>query len=351
MAEEKAKASDFIKDLGPVKYFLSSGSTLLDLAIANRLPGGFPAGRISHIYGNESTGKSLLGGEVLGSAQRQGGRASLNDSEGTWDLQRAHDINAVQIDNPAIWSYDSSETIEDLFDRFIFDEVVACHNLKVPSCSCAVIDTLSAIPSKVEKETKLEAPTMGQSRPKQLSVAFRKYIDAINSVNLALVFLDQTRENVGVTFGDSLTTSGGKALRFYASVRVILSHIDKIKNSAERAVGVKLGFYVKKNKIGPPFREGEFRILFDYGIDDIGSNLEWLHENDPEQIKVPKKDRPWVFRASAADSKPIDLKGRGLNALIEKVEAENLEKCLISEVERVWKVVYMPPDRKPRQRV
>jgi len=284
---------------------------------------------------------------VLGSAQRQGGRASLNDSEGTWDLERSKLINDVHVENPKNWSYASSETIEDLFDEYIAEEIKACLALNAPSCG--VIDTLSAIPSKAEKETDLAKPSMGQSRPKQLSVAFRKYIDAINNVNLALVFLDQTRDNVGVTFGDALTTSGGKALRFYASVRVILSYVERIKNTAEKAVGVKLGFFVKKNKIAPPFREGSFRILFDYGIDDIASNLEWLHLNDPEQIKVPPKDRPWTLTwGSLPDVK--EIKARGLNGLIEKVEKEGLEQILINEVERVWRIVYAPPERKPRER-
>lgn len=338
---EKITGEDLRKDLGPVKAWLSTGCTLLDLAIADRLPGGFPAGRISHVYGDESTGKTVLGSEALGSAQRQGGLASLDDVEGVWDVDRAEELHDVHIDDPEKWDESTSESIEDMFDNKLQDVIKKCVNIEGPCCR--VEDSLSALSSKAEMDSKMTDGTYGTSRAKQLSAGFRKYIGPLNDSGLALIFIDQTRENVGVTWGDSVTTSGGKALRFYASVRVFLSYIERIKNTREKVVGVKLGFFTKKNKVAPPFREGTFRILFDYGIDDIGTSVEWLHENDPELCKQPKKSRPWEISK-------LKLKGRGLNALAAKVEDENLEKELVAEVERVWRLVYAPIERKKRVR-
>ena len=337
------EGANFLKNLGPVKAYLSTGCTLLDLAIADKLPGGFPAGRIAQIYGEESTGKTVLGAEVLGSAQRQGGLASIDDVECVWDLDRAEKLHGVCIDDPAKWDYSVSTSIEDMFDNKIKDLIKRCNGIQGPCCR--VEDSLSALPSEVELAANLTDPTYGGTRAKQLSTAFRKYIEPLNDAGLGVVFIDQTRDNVGVTFGEKKTTSGGNALKFYASVRVRLSHMQRIKNSKEKTIGVKLGFFTKKNKVAAPFREGSFRVLFDYGIDDIGSSVEWLHENDPELIKEGKKRAPWEI-------KNLKLKpARGLNALAKKIEDQNLEQELAAEVERVWRIVYAPLVRKKRVRL
>jgi len=337
-AVELLVPGDFKVELGPVRNYLSSGCTLLDLAIANRLPGGFPAGRISQIYGDESTAKSVLAAEALGSAQRQGGFASMNDTEGTWDEQRATDLHDVKQANEKIWNYTAdTRSIEDLFDVYFKNLIEKIKDVEAPSC--AVVDTLSALPSMAELAGELSKGSYGTSRPLKLSMAFRKYINDFNRTNLGVVFIDQTRDNVGVTFGDTKTTSGGRAVKFYASVRVVLSYEEKIKNSKEKVVGVKLGFFIKKNKIAPPFREGTFRVLFDYGIDDVGSSLEWLHHNDP----AGKKEK-WEVSV-------LKIASNGLNGLAKKVEEGNLEKDLAKEVQRIWNIVYAPSDRKKRVRI
>ena len=112
--KELVEAVKFFETAGPVTHYLSSGCTLLDLAIADRLPGGFPGGRISQIYGDESTGKTVLALEVLGSAQRQGGRAEMNDIEGTCDLDRAEQLHGINVKDPKIWGLCSSGSIEEL---------------------------------------------------------------------------------------------------------------------------------------------------------------------------------------------------------------------------------------------
>jgi recombination protein RecA len=329
---------DFKVELGPVRNFLSTGCTLLDLAIANRLPGGFPAGRISQIYGDESTAKSVLAAEVIGSAQRQGGLGSMNDTEGTFDEQRAAELHDVKQYSPSLWQLtQNTKSIEELFDDYFKKLIDKVKDLEKPSCS--VVDTLSALPSKKELEGDLDAASYGTSRALKLSSGFRKYINDFNSVNLGVIFIDQVRDNVGVTFGDTKTTSGGRAVKFYSSVRVALSHEERLKNSKEKVVGVKLGFFVKKNKIAPPFREGSFRVLFDYGIDDVASSIEWLHANDP----ASKKEK-WEIPV-------LKLVSNGLNGMCKKVEEQNLEKELVQEVQRVWDIVYAPIERKKRVRI
>ena len=334
-------SEDFWDQLPPVTNYLSTGSTLLDLALANRLPGGFPGGRIAQIYGDESTAKTVIGSEALGSAQRQNGWACIDDVERTWDFGRA-ELYGVDTKNKKQWDYKASRTIEKLFDDSIASAIDAANDAEGPGA--LVVDTLSALPSEAEEEAKMTDGTYGTSRAKQVGLGFRKYLQDIGDCGLAVIFIDQTRERVGVTFGEKSTTSGGKALRFYASTRIKLSHDSRIKNKYEKIVGVKIGFFVRKNKVAPPFRDGTIRILFDYGIDDIASSLEWLHENDPDLLKEhkTKRGRPWVFK---------DLKGRGLDDLTHKVEKEGLETELQKDVERVWRVVHQPIVRKKRVRL
>lgn len=354
---ETVEADDILMKLGPVTHYLSTGCTLLDLAIADRLPGGFAAGRIAQIYGAESVAKTIIGLEPLGSAQRQGGRARFNDVEGTLDESRMGLFGVSA--NAKHWKRVASSSIEDLFDVEIPKAIAMAQECKAP---CAeTIDSLSALCSIAEQKVKLKDATMGMSRAKQLSAAFRKYLHAINSAKLALIFIDQTRTNVGQTYGDASTTSGGAALKFYASTRLKLSMIEKITNSNGRVIGVKIGVLVKKNKIAAPFRECDFHLLFDYGIDDVSSSLDWLHNNDPAQLAALEKDtdkeeeaddvrerkdekkkrQKWVFK---------DLTARGLNDLAKQIEDKNLEKSLVQEVERVWRLVYAPLERKTRER-
>lgn len=341
--DELVTGDDLLAKEPPPKSWISTGCTLLDLVIADRLPGGFPAGRICQIYGEESTAKSVVVQEALGSAQRQGGHADMDDVEGTLDLVRAQSLFGINVSKA--WTYGRSTSIEDLFDRRIPATIEQASKYKGPSCQ--VVDSLSALASEAEKNQALTDATMGTSRAKQLSLAFRKIINQLNESSLSIIFVDQTRTNVGQTFGDSSTTSGGAALKFYASVRLKLSFMEKITNSYGNVIGVKLGCLAKKNKIGPPFRSCDFRLLFDYGIDDIATSLEWLHEHDVGEKRTlgreERKRAPWGVPA-------LKLTGRGLYDLVEKVETQNLEKELRAEVERVWHCVYRVDERKPRCR-
>jgi len=324
-----------VNEIQPPTAFLSTGCTILDLAIANQLPGGFAVGRVSHIYGPESTAKSVIAQEPLGDAQRRGGEAWFEDVEWTLDGDRSPLFGLDT--NSSTFHYEHPETIGELFDKMI-NTALKERTTDSPPGAMA-IDSLSALPSEIEIKEDVEKSGYGTTRARQLSKAFRKYLWKLSQANMALLFIDQTRDDI-VGFG-KYTVSGGKALRFYSSTRLLLEHALRLKNKNERVIGVKIRFSVEKNKIAPPFRQGTFRLLFDYGIDDIGTNLEWLKENYPTEDKV-KKGAWYPFGEKKL--------GPGLNKACKTIEDNNLEEELRQEVYRVWKEVYRTAERKTKQR-
>jgi recombination protein RecA len=322
------------EELPPVASYLSTGCTLLDLAIADRLPGGFGVGRISHIYGPESSAKSVLAQEPLGDAQRQGGVATFVDAEATLDLVRAEELFGIDVKT---LNYISSAdfdnlTIEELFDK-IFPGLEA-ESKELGRPCCVAIDSLSAIPSNVEMEEDVGKTGYGSTRPKSLSKGFRKHIWELSKCNLSLIFVDQTRQNIGVMFGSKYTFSGGEALKFYASTRVFVKKSGEILNKHKKVIGITVDFNVDKNKIAPPFRTGTFRLLFDYGIDDVGTNLQWLKD-------VTDKKGSYEF---------LGQKCQSLDRAIKYVEENDAESDLRKEVHELWKEIYEKTDRKKRNR-
>ncbi len=320
----------------PVRKFLSTGITLLDLAIAGKLPGGVPCGRITHIYGKEASAKTAILTEILGAAQRDGGRAYVEDAEGTFDFGRADLFGLDCNPDSDSFFYHRPQSLEALFDTRLAEILDECEDFKGPVT--IGVDSLSAIPSMVELNSKLEDPTFGTSRAKQLSTAFRKNIWRLCEQEIALVFIDQTRMNVG-GYGKTYIVSSGEAIKFYSSVCVSLKMTAKIENKKKRPMGVRIGFEVEKNKVGCPFRYGDFTLLFDYGIDDTWSNLEWLCQMQKE-IDGDKKVK-WHWK---------DLAGRNLIGLIENIEEANREDEVIEDVATMWDEIWAPLKRKEKVR-
>ena len=380
--KEPKKASECLKRTEKSKTkqrFFSTGSTLLDLAISNKYPGGAAAGKIIHIYGANSTAKTVLCQEILGACQRSKGYAVMVDAEGTLDYDRAElfgmevgewtdevyqadnkekeekSFNVSQKvsksvrDNIAKTLKDNKNfccfhtpSIESLFNHVIETLVAESGTEEVPNNIALGVDSLSSLPSEVELESELTPSTYGMTRPKQFSVGFRKYIKSLSEKNICLVAIDQTRDNVS-GMGQNNKVSGGKAILFYASTRVWLKNAKPIKNKHDQAIGVEISFIVQKNKVAPPFREGKLRVLFDIGIDDVGANLDWLKEvSKTVESKLTVKGAWYQWEGENI--------GQGLDKTIEYIEDRDMEQQIEEEVYRVWKELYESPKRKRRHK-
>ena len=372
-----------------MKNWFSSGCTILDLAVANKLPGGFPSGRITHIFGDPSTTKSVFALEPLGAAQRKGGKAFLVDTEYSLDYNWA-ELNGLTIDHipeeekepkNGVFGLRHPETIEELFDSVITKANNEIAERELEHICAIGIDSLTSLPSVVELSDKLEKPTFGGDRAKQFGKAYRKVLRRIYKNGLAVIAIDQTRQRMD---GGGITYSGGRAIRFYADVQIFLKVLEKITNKRGKTIGVVIGFEIKKNKVAPPFQIGKFRFLFKYGIDDIGSNLLWLRENKPlsdEQIEKIEKKVKEKFKArlkqakkSGRSTKAIEksqrqeidktiksklnrtwfefkgVKKRSLDDMIKHIEENNYEKRLRKAISRTWKEINKAEDRKMKVR-
>lgn len=345
-------------DEAPCTQYLSTGCTILDLAIADRLPGGFGVGRISHLFGEESAGKSVVIQEVLGSAQRQGGQAAFRDVERTLDFSRAKILFGLDVDDPKIWSYGCPEFIEEFFDDDL-EKILAKRTSSSPMMAVGV-DTLTMLSSKSEAKERLDKGKYGAARAKAIGNGLRKYHSKINKKNCTLILLDQIRENIGVMFGPAYVVPGGKAVPFWSSTRVLLETGSKIYNSKNLPIGVDIRFSVVKNKIAPPHRKGTFRIYYEYGIDDIETSLLWLKQFDDEEYKSHKEQLKIEKEQAKEQGKKVREAGtysfgghvmRSLTKMRDFIESNNLEADLRDRVELVWRQVFAISPRKPKVRI
>lgn len=364
------------KELVSNDAFLSSGCTILDLAISDKLPGGFPAGRISHIYGLESSAKTVFMTEPLGAAQRLGGCAFYMDAERSCDFERLPlfgvDCGKDPLKMKKNWWYRIPTSIENLFGSWLQVAMDGCDPKKPNAMG---IDSLSALPSEKEIDTDMKDDTYGTSRAKQVSLAFRKYLSKMAAANLAMIFVDQSRDNVGSTFGPSEVVSGGKALKFYSSVRIHMAFSGRIRAREKGPViGAKFKFQIVKNKVAAPFREGEVYLLFDYGIDDIRTNLEWLKTTGEgadratlrcidcghafevgRLIKTAGKTCPKCNgkMRKVRRSGGYSFLGEQFNSIdsaISWVELSEKEKELQGVVEERWREIHATAERAPKRR-
>jgi len=323
----------------PVTAWASTGCTLLDLAISNQLPGGFPAGRITHLFGAESSAKSVLAAEAIGSVQRQGGIGYFADAEQTFDSGRASLVYGVDVEDDS-FRYSTPTILEELFDVSIRNAQKECIENDIP-LSMMVVDSLAALPSGKEiEETKGERLKLadmkgyGASRAKTLSTAFRTNQSSFCESNLGMVFVDQTRANLSSPWGGT-TTSSGQAIKFYSSVRIDLVCVKQLVNKHKKNIGIIVRAKVVKNKTAPPKREIKFMLTYDYGIDDIGSNLMFL------KAELDKSSKSHTFAGHKGS----------LEVVSKAVEENELEEDLRMAVWEVWKEVYKVPERLPKKRV
>jgi len=327
-------------ELAEVKQWIPTGCTVLDSAVSNRYPGGIPLGRVIHIFGGGSTAKSVLATMICGYAQRAGIQTYYADVEHTLDPHFAKifglDTEKVEVGHP--------ESIEQLFDEYLADIIYE----RTPSGRIKginknpkfiVVDSVTALPTEVELKEDMKDGTYGTSRAKQMSKGFRKYLFALAESNTTLFCIDQTRDNLGSGFGNKEVTSGGRALEYYSSVQIHLKHDSRIKNSSDVITGIWVGFKIVKNKVSPPFREGRFKVLFDYGLDNISSNLYYLSLIQNGKDAAKKK------------TTKISLFGeeKKFATWVKCIEEEEKEIELRKEVWKVWQEAHKSEQRKPRK--
>jgi recombination protein RecA len=254
-----------------VKDWISTGCDTLDLAISNRPNGGFPVGRITEITGLEASGKSLLASHALAETQKKGGLAVYIDTEAA---SSAEFLTAIGCDLKTML-YVPLETIEEIFETIetIVEQVRKSNKDRLVTI---VVDSVMGASTKIEMAAEYDKDGYATSKSIILSKAMRKVTNWIARENICLIFTNQLRTKLGVSFGDQWTTAGGKAIPFHASVRLRLKNTGQIKakiNGVEQIVGSKTNVQVVKNRMGPPHRKIDYEIYYDSGIDNYGG---WL---------------------------------------------------------------------------
>jgi recombination protein RecA len=307
--------------------FISTGNTMLDIAISNRPHGGIAAGRITELTGLEASGKSLVGASLIATTQKRGGVAVLIDTENAVNDEF---FQAVGVDMKKL-VYVQHDTVEDIFDSIvnIIEKVRAA--AKKDKLVTIVVDSVAAASTKTEMAADFNKDGYATAKSIIISKAMRKITNLLGREKIALVFTNQLRLKMNApAFSDPYTTSGGKAIGFHASTRIRLSQIGKLKDSAGNIIGITTKAVITKNRLGPPYREAEFNIYFNRGIDDYSSWLDVLKENgiikqagawySYEDEKFQGKDFPTFLEAN--QERKSALYDKICEALIMKYEKD-----------------------------
>ena len=297
---------------------LSTGSLAIDLALG---VGGLPRGRIIEIYGPESSGKTTFCLSAIAEAQRQGGLAAFIDVEHALDPKYAR-VVGVSLDDLLVSQPDSGEDALNIMETLI----------RSNSIDIIVLDSVAALITKAELDGQMGDMTMG-SQARLMSQAMRRLTSVVSKTQCVCIFTNQIREKIGVMFGNPETTSGGRALKFFSSIRIDIRRKDQLKTPDGKVIGNRTKIKVVKNKVAPPFTECEFDIMYDEGISVTGSLLDLGLEH-----KVLEKKGAWIAYEG-------NLVGQGREAakeafkanpeLAAKVKAAILEKVTVKGGESV----------------
>ena len=252
---------------------ISTGSLGLDIALGI---GGIPRGRVVEVYGPESSGKTTLSMHCIAEAQKKGGLAAFIDAEHAFDKAYAEKLG-IDTENLLISQPDNGEQALE----------IAEHLIRSGAIDIIVIDSVAALVPKAELEGEMGDSKMGL-QARLMSQALRKLTGAINKTGCCCIFINQLREKIGVMFGNPETTTGGNALKFYASVRLDIRRIGQIKESADNILGNRTRVKVVKNKVAPPFKVVEFDIMYGQGISKAGEIIDIGVE-----MEIVKKAGSW----------------------------------------------------------
>jgi recombination protein RecA len=288
------------KDAVYVVPAISTGAVSLDYALG---VGGVPRGRVIEIFGPESSGKTTLTLQIIAEAQKLGGMAAFVDAEHALDAQYARKLG-VDLDNLLVSQPDNGEQALEIVEVLVRSNGV----------DVVVVDSVAALVPRAEIEGEMGEAQMGL-QARLMSQALRKLTGAVSKSKTCLIFINQLREKIGVMFGNPETTTGGRALKFYSSVRIDIRRIGAIKDG-DAVVGGRTRVKVVKNKVAPPFREAEFDVMYGEGISREGDLLDlaverrivdksgtWFAFNGDrlgqgrENVKQFLKDNPAVFKA------------------------------------------------------
>lgn len=328
---EKQFGKGSVMKLGDYKSMeieaISTGALNLDIALGI---GGIPRGRIIEIYGPESSGKTTLALHAVAEAQKKGGEAAFIDAEHALDPSYAKKIG-VDIDNLIVSQPDTGEQALEIAEALIRSGAI----------DIVVVDSVAALVPKAEIDGDMGDAHVGL-QARLMSQALRKLAGTINKTNATIIFINQLREKVGVMFGNPETTAGGRALKYYASVRMDIRRIEAIKQDGE-VVGNRTRVKVVKNKVAPPFREAEFDIVYGKGISKEGSVLDlavdldiieksgsWFSYNGEkigqgrENVKKQLLENP-KFMAEIEKKVRDNFNKAFENALVEEDEKEEIE--------------------------
>jgi len=327
---------------------IPSGSIALDLALGI---GGFPRGRVVEIYGPESSGKTTVALHAIANAQKAGGIAAFIDAEHALDPEYAKrlgvDIDALLVSQP-----DTGEQALEIMDMLI----------RSGALDVVVIDSVAALVPRAEIEGEMGDSHVGL-QARLMSQALRKITGALAQSKTTAIFINQLREKIGVFFGSPETTTGGKALKFYASIRLDVRRIETLKDGQD-AVGNRTRVKVVKNKMAPPFKQAEFDILYGHGISREGSLIDlgvdegfvkksgswYTYEGDQlgqgkENARTFLIDNPDL--ANEIEKKIKDQMGIGVRLEAEAVSTSDSKADLKSELKAEAKAVFVPPVEVP----
>jgi recombination protein RecA len=320
---ERSHGKGAIMRLGEVQVqqveAIPTGALTLDIALG---VGGIPRGRIVEIYGPESSGKTTLTLHVIAEAQRKGGVAAFIDAEHALDPQYAARIG-VRIDELLISQPDTGEQALEIVEVLVRSGAV----------DVIVVDSVAALVPKAEIDGEMGDSHVGL-QARLMSQAMRKLTAAISRSNTSVIFINQLREKIGVMFGNPETTTGGRALKFYASVRMDIRKIESLKQGLD-VVGNRVKVKVVKNKVAPPFRNAEFDIMYNEGISYAGSVLDMAID-----ARIVEKSGAWFsygdIRLGQGRENVRDFLKQNLDLLEEiaaKVRLDSLPKVTPSEPE------------------